>query len=147
MKMCGGFKFVLLSLSVLVAAAGCSSSNSSPSAPSTPTVSFATQIQAQILNPACTACHTDDGRTPSSNLNLKSGVAISNLLNVACVCPGHASVMRVIPGNPSGSYLIQKLEGASDIVGLRMPRNGPPYLTTDQVALIRQWIQNGAPNN
>jgi hypothetical protein len=147
MKMCGGFRFVLLSLSVLVAAAGCSSSNSSPSAPSTPTVSFATQIQAQILNPACTACHTDDGRTPSSNLNLKSGVAISNLVNVACVCPGHASVMRVIPGNPSGSYMIQKLEGASDIVGLRMPRNGPPYLTTDQIALIRQWIQNGAPNN
>ena len=147
MKMCGGLKFVLLSLSVLVAAAGCSSSNSSPSAPSTPTVSFATQIQAQILNPACTACHTDDGRTPSSNLNLKSGVAISNLVNVACVCPGHATVMRVIPGNPSGSYMIQKLEGAADIVGLRMPRNGPPYLTTDQVALIRQWIQNGAPNN
>jgi hypothetical protein len=53
----------------------------------------------------------------------------------------------VIPGNPSGSYLIQKLEGASDIVGLRMPRNGPPYLTTEQIALIRQWIQNGAPNN
>ena len=147
MKMCVRFKFVLLSLSVLVVAAGCSSSSSSPSAPSTPTVSFATQIQAQILNPACTACHTDDGRTPSSNLNLKSGVAISNLVNVACVCPGHSNVMRVIPGNPSGSYMIQKLEGAADIVGLRMPRNGPPYLTTDQVALIRQWIQNGAPNN
>jgi hypothetical protein len=145
MKMCVRFKFVLLSLSVLVAAAGCSSSNSSPSAPSTPTVSFATQIQAQILNPACTACHTDDGRTPSSNLNLKSGVAISNLVNVASV--GKAGAVRVIPGNPSGSYLIQKLEGAADIVGLRMPRNGPPYLTTDQVALIRQWIQNGAPNN
>jgi len=145
MKMCVRFKFVLLSLSVLVVAAGCSSSSSSPSAPSTPTVSFATQIQAQILNPACTACHTDDGRTPSSNLNLKSGVAISNLVNVASV--GKAGAVRVIPGNPSGSYLIQKLEGAADIVGLRMPRNGPPYLTTDQVALIRQWIQNGAPNN
>ena len=78
-------------------------------------------------------------------MNLKSGAAISNLLNVASQAkPG---AIRVIPGNPSGSYLIQKLEGASDIVGLRMPRNGPPYLTTEQVALIRQWIQNGAPNN
>jgi len=28
-----------------------------------------------------------------------------------------------------------------------MPRNGPPYLTDAQVALIRLWIQNGAPNN
>ena len=145
MKMCVSFKFGLLSLSVLVATAGCSS-NSSPSSPTpTSTLSFATQIQAQILNPACVACHTDDGRTPASNLNLKSGAAISNLINIASV--GKAGAVRVIPGNPSGSYLIQKLEGASDIVGLRMPRNGPPYLTTEQVALIRQWIQNGAPNN
>ena len=138
----------LLLLSLMLVAVGCSSS-SSPSSPSTTTttVTFSTQIQQQIFNPACTACHTDDGRTPSSNLNLKSGVAISNLVNVACVCPGHAAVMRVIPGNPSGSYMIQKLEGAADIVGLRMPRNGPPYLTDAQVALIRQWIQNGAPNN
>jgi len=145
MKMCVSFKFGLLSLSVLVATAGCSS-NSSPSSPTpTSTLSFATQIQAQILNPACVACHTDDGRTPASNLNLKSGAAISNLSNIASV--GKPGAVRVIPGNPSGSYLIQKLEGASDIVGLRMPRNGPPFLTTEQVALIRQWIQNGAPNN
>jgi hypothetical protein len=53
----------------------------------------------------------------------------------------------VIAGNPGGSYLVQKLEGAADIVGLRMPRNGPPYLTDAQVAMIRQWIQNGALNN
>jgi len=146
MQMCVRFKLGVLSISILLVAAGCSSSSSSPSSPSpTPTVTFSTQIQQQIFNPACTACHTDDGRTPSSNLNLKSGVAISNLVNVASV--GKAGETRVIPGNPSGSYLIKKLEGAADIVGLRMPRNGPPYLTDAQVALIRQWIQNGAPNN
>ena len=146
MQMCVRFRLGILSLSILLVAVGCSSSSSSPSSPSpTPTVTFSTQIQQQIFNPACTACHTDDGRTPSSNLNLKSGVSISNLVNVASV--GKAGAVRVIAGNPSGSYLIQKLEGAADIVGLRMPRNGPPYLTTEQVALIRQWIQNGAPNN
>ena len=146
MQMCVRFKLGVLSLSILLGAVGCSSSSSSPSSPSpTPTVTFSTQIQQQIFNPACTACHTDDGRTPSSNLNLKSGVSISNLVNVASV--GKAGAVRVIAGNPSGSYLIQKLEGAADIVGLRMPRNGPPYPTTEQVALIRQWIQNGAPNN
>lgn len=129
-----------------VFATGCGSS-SSPSAPSgqTNTVTFSTQIQQQILNPACVACHTDEGRNPSSNLNLKTGVSIANLVNAPSV--GKPGAVRVIPGNPSGSYLIQKLEGAPDIVGLRMPHNGPPYLTTEQVALIRQWIQNGAPNN
>jgi mono/diheme cytochrome c family protein len=136
--------FVLVG-SAAIYATGCASST----APSTPSpqnsVTFSTQIQQQIFNPACIACHTDDGRTPSSNLNLKTGVSIANLVNVASV--GKAGATRVVPGNPSGSYLIQKLEGAPDIVGLRMPRNGPPYLTTEQIALIRQWIQNGAPNN
>ena len=118
-----------------------------PAAPTNtaPTVTFSTQIQQQILNPACVACHTDEGRTPASNLNLRSGVSHSQLVGVASV--GKAGAVRVIAGNASGSYLIQKLEGAADIVGLRMPRNGPPYLTTEQIALIRQWIQNGAPNN
>jgi len=131
-----------------IVAAACSSGSSSPAAPApTPSAgpSFSTQIQAQILTPACTSCHTDDGRTPSGGLNLKSGAAYAALVNAAST--GKPGAIRVIPGNPSGSYLIQKLEGAADIVGLRMPRNGPPYLTDAQVALIRQWIQNGAPNN
>ena len=123
--------------------------NDSPSSPTanvtSNTVTFSTQIQQQILNPACVACHTDEGRTPASGLNLRSGVSHAQLVGVASV--GKAGAIRVIAGNASGSYLIQKLEGASDIVGLRMPRNGPPYLTTEQVALIRQWITNGAPNN
>jgi mono/diheme cytochrome c family protein len=129
--------------------AGCGSS-SSPTTPTTTTttasaVTFSQQIQAQILTPACVACHTDDGRTPAGGLNLKSGTAFSQLVGVASSAKTGAT--RVIAGNPSGSYLVQKLEGASDIVGLRMPRNGPPFLTDAQVALIRLWIQNGAPNN
>ena len=138
--------FAATAFSVLVAAFGCGSS-SSPAAPSTPTatVSFAQQIQAQILDPACTSCHTDVGRNPSGGLNLKAGTALAQLVGVAST--GKPGATRVIAGNPSGSYLVQKLEGASDIVGVRMPRNGPPYLTDAQVALIRLWIQNGALNN
>ena len=137
--------FGVLALSVLLVAAGCGSTSSPTTPTPAATVSFATQIQAQILTPACTSCHTDEGRTPSSGLNLKSGTAFAALVGVASV--GKAGATRVIAGNPSGSYLVQKLEGAADIIGLRMPRNGPPYLTDAQVALIRLWIQNGAPNN
>ena len=136
-----------LVLGGVVAAAftiGCGSSNS-PSAPSTSTVNFSTQVQQQIFNPACVACHTDDGRTPAGappGLNLKNaGVSISNLVNAAAT--GKAGAVRVIPGNPNGSYLIQKLEGAADIAGVRMPRNANP-LTNEQIALIKQWIQEGA---
>ena len=140
-----GFTFSVLALAVFVVAAGCGTS--SPSAPSpTPSgVSFAQQIQAQILTPACTSCHTDDGRTPSGGLNLKAGSAYAALVGVASSSKPGAT--RVIAGNPSGSYLVQKIEGAADIVGLRMPRNGPPFLSDAQVAMIRQWIQAGALNN
>lgn len=128
---------------------GCSSSTSpSTTTPTTTTTSgptFSQQIQAQILTPACVSCHTDEGRTPSGGLNLKAGAAYANLVGVAST--GKAGAIRVIAGNPGGSYLVQKLEGAADIVGLRMPRNGPPFLTDAQIALIRQWIQSGAPNN
>ena len=131
---------------VAMMAAACGSSNPTPTTPTpTSSVSFAQQIQAQILTPACVSCHTDDGRTPSGGLNLKSGSAFASLVGVAST--GKPGAIRVIAGNPSGSYLVQKLEGAADIVGLRMPRNGPPYLTDAQVALIRLWIQNGVPNN
>ena len=142
--------FGIVAVAGVAITAGCGSSSSptSPSPSSTPaasSVTFSQQIQAQILTPACTGCHTDDGRTPSGGMNLKSGTAYSNLVGVAS--SGKPGAIRVIAGNPSGSYLVQKLEGAPDIVGLRMPRNGPPFLTDAQIALIRQWIQNGAPNN
>ena len=142
--------FGVLALSVLVAAAGCGSTSSpttpspAPAAPAA-TVSFAQQIQAQILTPACTSCHTDEGRTPSGGLNLKTGAAFAAMVGVAS--SGKPGAIRVIAGNPSGSYLVQKLEGAADIVGARMPRGGPPFLTDAQVALIRLWIQAGALNN
>jgi hypothetical protein len=53
------------------------------------------------------------------------------------------SVLRVAPGNPDASYLIQKLEGHA-AVGARMPFGGP-YLDTATIAVIRQWITAGAP--
>ena len=139
------FMIGVLALAVLAVAAGCG--KDSPTAPSqaTATVSFAQQIQTEILTPGCASCHTDAGRTPAGGLNLRAGASYASLVGVASSAkPG---AIRVIAGNPSGSYLVQKLEGAADIVGLRMPRNGPPFLTEAQVSLIRQWIQNGAPNS
>ena len=52
--------------------------------------------------------------------------------------------MRVNPGNPDASYLVQKIEGTA-AVGVRMPANGPPYLPQDRIDLVRRWIAAGAP--
>ncbi len=52
------------------------------------------------------------------------------------------ALMRVAPGDPNNSYLIQKLEGTA-AVGGRMPLGGSP-LPQATISVIRQWITNGA---
>ena len=94
---------------------------------------------------ACTNCHTNVGRNPSGGLNLVSGVSYANLIRVAST--GKPGAVRVIPGDPDNSYIIHKLEGSPDIVGVRMPRGNGPYLTDGQILVIKRWIQEGARND
>ena len=94
---------------------------------------------------ACTGCHNAQGARLSGNLNLADGTAYSQIVNVRS--SGKAGAIRVIPGDPENSYLIHKIEGRSGIVGERMPRTGGPYLTPGQIAIIKRWISEGAPNN
>jgi len=130
-------------LLLAMAIGACSKTPTTPTPVSTaPTLSA---IQAQIFDPACTSCHTDVGRTPFGGLNLKAGSAFAALVNVPST--GKPGAIRVIPGNPNDSYLVQKLEGAPGIVGARMPRTGPPHLSDAQVKMIRDWIAAGAPNS
>ena len=130
-------------LLLAMAVGACSKSPTSPTPVSTaPTLSA---IQTQIFDPGCASCHTDVGRTPSGGTNLKAGASFGALVNVPST--GKPGAIRVIPGNPNDSYLIQKLEGAPGIVGIRMPRTGPPHLSDAQVKMIRDWIAAGAPNS
>jgi hypothetical protein len=94
---------------------------------------------------ACVSCHSSTGRAPSGGLNLNHDVAYDQLVNA--LVREKPGTTRVIPGDPSNSYLVQKLQGATAIVGRRMPQNGPPYLTDGQILIIQRWIQDGAPNN
>jgi hypothetical protein len=94
---------------------------------------------------ACISCHTNIGRTPASGLNLAAGAAYAALVGVGSV--GKPGAKLVVPGDPDASYLVQKLEGDPGIVGKRMPRNGPPYLTSGQMLVIRRWIELGARND
>ena len=94
----------------------------------------------------CINCHTNaGGRTPAAGMNLGPGFAYDNIVNRAST--GKPGAIRVIPGDPDNSYLVQKIEGAPGIVGQRMPRTGGPYLTPGQITVIRRWIREGAKNN
>jgi mono/diheme cytochrome c family protein len=108
--------------------------------PLQPTLS---SIQQQIFG-QCAACHTNVGRSPEAGLTLLPGSSHANLVNVASTTnPGG---IRVIPGNPSDSILIRKLEGAPGTLGERMPLSGP-FLSAAQIAVIREWIAMGARND
>ena len=82
------------------------------------------QIQDTIFTPICSVCH--QGANAPQGLRLDAGNSYALLVNVASAeVPG---LMRVNPGNPDTSYLVQKIQGNA-AVGVRMPANGPPYLT------------------
>ena len=106
-----------------------------------------TQIQSLVFTPICSACH--NGSNPSSgplpgSQNLTAGRSFANLVDVAS--QEQPAVLRVKPGDPSDSYIIQKLEGAAGIGGQRMPLGGP-YLDQTTIDQIKSWIAGGAPNN
>lgn len=143
----------VFTIALLCAAAGACDERLSSLAGPTPNLEPTfSSIQKEIFETAdaagrsaCTTCHTNVGRTPVGGLNLSHEAAYDQLVNVPSrEKPG---TPRVAPGNPDGSYLIQKLEGTAAIAGKRMPFNGPPYLTDGQVAIIKRWIAIGAPRN
>lgn len=97
------------------------------------------QIQDTIFTPVCTNCHA--GASAPVGLRLDAANSYALLVNVASVeAPG---TLRVAPGDPQNSYLVQKLEGRA-AVGGRMPLGGPP-LPQASIDLVRAWIAGGAP--
>lgn len=96
------------------------------------------EIQDTIFTPICTQCHI--GATAPQGLRLDAANAYAMLVNTPSnEVPG---LMRVNPGNPDQSYIVQKLEG-TNAAGARMPFGGP-YLSQDRIDLVRRWISGGA---
>jgi hypothetical protein len=98
-------------------------------------------IQDRVFTPVCTGCHA--GAAAPLGLRLDEGSSYALLVNASSV--EVPALRRVQPGNPDASYLIQKLEGTA-AVGSRMPLNAPP-LPASTIAVIRQWISDGAQSN
>jgi hypothetical protein len=96
-------------------------------------------IQDNVFTPICTQCHV--GAAAPLGLRLDEASAYAMLVNAPSA--EVSSLNRVTPGDPDNSYLIQKLEGRA-AVGGQMPLNQPP-LPAATIAVIRQWIANGAP--
>jgi len=133
----------------LAATAGCGGKVRSPTEPAATgpgaqAFTFA-QIQAGIFSPSCakSGCHTS--AAASGGLVLEAGLAYGDIVGRPAQEAPQLDYIR--PGNPDASYLLKKVRGDADISGSRMPRDGPPFLTPQQIAGLAAWIQAGAPNN
>jgi hypothetical protein len=106
--------------------------------PSGPTLAM---LQQGIFTPRCAVdgCHAGPGA--QQGLDLSEGRAWAHLVHVPST--ENASVLRVSPGDPDGSYLVWKLSGDARMLGERMPFGGP-YLSSAEIDAVRGWIRDGA---
>jgi hypothetical protein len=104
----------------------------------TTVVSFSQQIRPLTTRSpgGCLSCH---GAALTSGFSLGSYESMRR--------GGQNSGTRVIvPGKPCESVIVQKL-GYAPPFGARMPYNGPPYFSSTELTLVRDWIAEGALNN
>jgi hypothetical protein len=106
---------------------------------SAPPISFSNQIQPIFeRNGQCTGCHGGSG-----GLTVTAGSSYSNLVNAnaqsSCI-----TLKRVLPYDAANSVLYRKVSGTT--CGSQMPQGGP-FLNAQDIALIRDWINQGANNN
>jgi mono/diheme cytochrome c family protein len=86
-----------------------------------------------IILQRCVKCHSEGsllGAPPE-------GLRLSDL---SLILAGGESIV-VVPGNPGLSLLWRHVAGLEEP---RMPFDGPPWLDDDQIALIAEWIAQGA---
>jgi hypothetical protein len=93
-------------------------------------VDFSRDIR-PIFNQYCVACH---GGVRQKN-------DVSFIYREEALGKGSSGRATIVPGNPAASELIARVTSSDP--GLRMPYHAPP-LQPQQVALLRQWIKEGA---
>lgn len=58
----------------------------------------------------------------------------------------NSGAMVAVAGEPCSSIIYLKLSAAPPF-GSRMPLNGPPFFTADELRLVHDWIAEGASDN
>jgi hypothetical protein len=88
----------------------------------------------------CLTCHTGGGQgVQQSGFNIGSYAQLR-------AGGQHSGTNIVVAGEPCSSIIVLKID-TSPPFGRRMPYNGPPYLSTADIQLVRDWIAEGAHDN
>jgi hypothetical protein len=108
-----------------------------------------TNLKRDIFSVSCafSSCHGEE--SAAANLNLTGDNLRQRLVDHQMVTP--TQMPLVDPGNPDGSWLyevVSKCEPESDAGPVsHMPRNSPTLLDPELVAMVREWIAQGAKDN
>lgn len=88
---------------------------------------------APIFATRCAKCHAEQGLMgdPPEGYRLTSYAETISA----------ADRVRVVPGSAGASELVRRIKGQALP---RMPFDGPPFLTDDEIELVEQWIADGA---
>lgn len=100
----------------------------------------------------CIRCHAPGGSgyiqtggAANHGLDLTAAGYEASLINRQTFeLPDVSPRWRLLPGEPDSSYVVEKIMQASPKFGLRMPMDGPPYLSSTDMELVRSWIEDGA---
>jgi hypothetical protein len=112
-----------------------------------------------VITAHCGDCHKgDDSGIKYGGLDMSTmSLAYMNLVGVKAagteppgsaagyVACGTTMETRVVPGSSATSLLYNKVNGTQDC-GVRMPK-GDPALSAANIATIKDWIDQGAPND
>ncbi len=135
------FYTILFVLFAFVFVAGCEKEDAIVDPDPDDEVTFS-QVQA-IFSSSCAVSGCHAGASPQQGMDLSAGVAYANIVNVASA--ENPALSRITPNDPDNSYLYRKITGVN-ILFARMPLGRAP-LSQDQIDLMRDWIEAGAPND
>jgi len=124
---------------------GCQGGVNTPGGPVGRTVSLANDVQ-PILTQKCATCHSAGGfgSVFGSTLTLSAGATFGS--TVSHPSDQRPDLLRVKPGDSANSLLYLKVSSNNPPVGATMPLIGE-RLTSSELALLRDWIDQGALDN
>lgn len=109
-------------------------------------VSYANDIAPRFTTGCGPGCHVyTNAASGSAGLNLAQVHSYDELVGVTAFQCRDGRV-RVVPGDPGSSYLMQKMLGVDMCTGVRMPKGRQAWSAAD-MAMLGRWICQGAENN
>ncbi len=96
-------------------------------------ISFSRDIR-PILSENCFACHGPDDKARESGLRLDMEASAKH---------DHEGTIAVVPGKPEASAIIRRIE-STDPDEVMPPPRLHKTITPQQIALLKQWIKQGA---